>query len=70
MIIIFFFLDFLRNFLKRVGELESNENTNNVGQEVYRDTLGKYHSWLVRKGASMAMYALPTRQVLLQRVSI
>lgn len=61
-------LDFLRNFLKRVGELQSHEHTNNVGQEVYRDTLGKYHPWLVRKGASMAMYILPTREVLLKRV--
>ncbi|RZF37044.1 hypothetical protein LSTR_LSTR017255, partial [Laodelphax striatellus] len=61
-------LDFLRQFLERVGNLENHESTNNVGQEVYAATLAKYHSWLVRKGASMAMYVLPTREVLLQKV--
>lgn len=61
-------LDFLRNFLKRVGELQGNENTSGIGQEVYKETLGKYHSWLIRKGATVAMYVLPTRDVLLNRV--
>lgn len=61
-------LDFIRQFLKRVGELEPHENTNNIGQEVYNNTLAKYHPWLIRKGAIIAMYVLPTREVLLQRV--
>lgn len=61
-------LDFIRQFLKRVGELEPHENTNSIGQEVYNNTLAKYHPWLIRKGAIIAMYVLPTREVLLQRV--
>jgi len=61
-------LDFLRQFLKRVGELQPDEKTNVVGQEVYNQTLAKHHSWLVRKGANLAMYVLPTRNVLLIRV--
>ncbi|XP_054269791.1 ceramide-1-phosphate transfer protein-like [Macrosteles quadrilineatus] len=61
-------LDFLRQFLKRVGELQPEEKTNTVGQEVYNQTLAKYHPWLVRKGAVLAMYVLPTRNVLLHRV--
>lgn len=61
-------LDFIRQFLKRVGELEPHENTNSIGQEVYNNTLARYHPWLIRKGAIIAMYVLPTREALLQRV--
>lgn len=61
-------LDFIRQFLKRVGELEPHENTNSIGQEVYNNTLARYHPWLIRKGAIIAMYVLPTREALLHRV--
>ncbi|XP_046673472.1 ceramide-1-phosphate transfer protein [Homalodisca vitripennis] len=61
-------LDFLRQFLKRIGELQPGDKTNTIGQEVYDETLGKYHSWLIRKGAHLAMFVLPTRDVLLERV--
>lgn len=36
----------------------------------YNDTLAQHHPWLVRKGALVAMYALPTREQLLNRVCI
>jgi len=61
-------LDFLRQFLKRVGELQPQDKTDVIGREVYNETLAKHHSWLVRKGAVLAMYVLPTRDVLLLRV--
>uniref|UniRef100_A0A1B6CAC8 Glycolipid transfer protein domain-containing protein n=1 Tax=Clastoptera arizonana TaxID=38151 RepID=A0A1B6CAC8_9HEMI len=61
-------LDFIRQFLKRVSELQPNDNTNTVGQEVYNNTLAKHHSWLIRKGAHIAMYVLPTKDVLFTRV--
>lgn len=64
-----FVVEFLKEFLKRVGELQPQDRTNNVGQEVYNQTLAKHHPWLVKKGAVVAMYVLPTRDVLLQRVS-
>lgn len=56
--------------MKRVGELKPEDKTNVVGQEVYNVTLAKYHPWLIRKGAIIAMYVLPTRDVLFHRVSI
>lgn len=34
----------------------------------YESTLAKYHPWVVRKGALVAMYALPTQGELLKRV--
>lgn len=62
------FLDFLHNFLKRVKELEPQDKTSTIGQEVYNQTLAKYHSWFIRQGAILAMYVLPTREVMLQKV--
>uniref|UniRef100_A0A1B6M8G6 Glycolipid transfer protein domain-containing protein n=1 Tax=Graphocephala atropunctata TaxID=36148 RepID=A0A1B6M8G6_9HEMI len=61
-------LDFLRQFLRRIGEIQPDDKTNTIGQEVYDQTLGKHHSWLIRKGARFAMFVLPTRDVLLERV--
>lgn len=31
-------------------------------------TLAKYHPWIIRKSASVAMYAMPTREKLLNHV--
>ncbi|XP_052861498.1 ceramide-1-phosphate transfer protein [Anopheles cruzii] len=63
-------LDFIQEFLKRVGELEGDVKTNAVCQAAYNDTLAQFHPWLIRKGANMAMYALPTRDQLLDRVCV
>ena len=60
--------DFIQEFLKRLGELEGDGKTNGVCQAAYNDTLAQFHPWLIRKGATVAMYALPTRDQLLERV--
>lgn len=36
--------------------------------DAYTGTLGKYHPWIVRKAACLAMYSLPLRGALLQRI--
>lgn len=61
-------LDFIKLFLKHVGELSDSDGTSSAGNEAYSATLAKYHPWLVRKGATVAMYALPSRQDLLIKV--
>ncbi|GLH00740.1 Ceramide-1-phosphate transfer protein [Gryllus bimaculatus] len=61
-------LDFIRLFLQRVGELQNNDKTTTVCQEAYNETLAKFHPWIVRKGAIVAMYALPTKDGFLQKV--
>lgn len=62
-------LDFFRLFLKGVSQLGPDESTYNVGQEIYDATLGLYHSWYIRMGAGVAMYTLPTKCVLFQKVT-
>lgn len=56
-------------FLKRIGELQDEENTSAVCSETYDQTLAKYHSFFIRTGAKIAMYALPNRGELFKRVS-
>ena len=63
-------LDFIREFLRALGELQPNDKTCAVCQNAYNNTLAQYHPWLIRKGAVMAMYTLPTRDQLLNRVCL
>ncbi|XP_058461180.1 ceramide-1-phosphate transfer protein [Malaya genurostris] len=64
-------LDFIYVFLKRLGELsEGDAKTNAICQTAYNETLAQYHPWLIRKGAVVAMYALPTRDQLLEKVCL
>ncbi|KAE8747046.1 hypothetical protein FOCC_FOCC006301 [Frankliniella occidentalis] len=61
-------LDFIKLFLQRVGELSDTDGTSSAGHEAYNATLAKHHPWIIRKGATVAMYALPTRKDLLIKV--
>ncbi|KAH8401818.1 hypothetical protein KR009_008078 [Drosophila setifemur] len=61
-------LDFVYEFLNRVQALADNQKTVDVCKAAYDETLGKHHSFLIRKGARLAMYAMPTRGELLKRV--
>lgn len=61
---------FIREFLHRISLLEPHERTCSVCQTAYNDTLAEYHPWLVRKGAVVAMYAMPTREQLLNKVCL
>lgn len=63
-------LDFIRVFMRELGELQSTDKTCHVCQESYDKTLAQYHPWLIRKGAKVAMYTLPNKEHLLKRVSI
>lgn len=64
-------LDFIYVFLKRLGELANpDDKTNCVCQTSYNETLAHFHPWLIRKGATVAMYALPNRDQLLEKVCV
>lgn len=45
------------------------DGTSEAGRQAYDATLAQHHTWFVRSGASIAMYALPTKEGLLNRVS-
>jgi len=57
-------LEFVVSFLGKVKEAPEDSGTSGIARESYDATLAKYHPWLIRKGANMAMYLLPTRKTL------
>ncbi|XP_068144914.1 ceramide-1-phosphate transfer protein [Drosophila tropicalis] len=61
-------LEFVYEFLDRVQGIMDADKTHDVCKSAYDDTLGKHHPFLIRKGAALAMYAMPTRGDLLRRV--
>lgn len=65
----FFFLSvFVSHFLGKTLTLADEDGTAQVAKETYNETLAKYHPWLIRKGALMAMYTLPTKKELIKQV--
>ncbi|KAJ8962982.1 hypothetical protein NQ317_013787 [Molorchus minor] len=51
-----------------LGELKEEESTSFACREAYDHTLAKHHSFVIRNGAKIAIYTLPTKEILLQRV--
>lgn len=48
--------------------MADNEKAHIVCKSAYNDTLAKHHTFLIRKGAQVAMFTIPTRGDLLKRV--
>lgn len=63
-------LDFIRMFMRSLGEIQHTDKTSTVCQEAYEVTLAQHHSWIIRKSAKLAMYTMPTREQLLRNVCI
>lgn len=62
-------LDFTRDFLRRMSQLKADEKTSEACKVSYQETLAPYHTFLIRKGAGLAMsMGLPTRDDLLSKV--
>jgi hypothetical protein len=60
-------LAFVVDFFRSVADVEDDAKTSGLAQTAYKDTLAKYHPWLVQKTALVAMYALPTRKNLVKQ---
>ncbi|KYM99540.1 PREDICTED: ceramide-1-phosphate transfer protein [Cyphomyrmex costatus] len=61
-------LDFIREFLQQLGDLADIEKTTSCCQDAYNKTLAKHHPWMIRKAAIVAMYTMPSREVLFKKV--
>lgn len=48
--------------------MKENDSTINVCKDAYDRTLAKYHPWVVKKAANVAMYTLPVQRELLKRI--
>lgn len=61
-------LDFIRSFLQKLGDLSPVDKTSTACAQSYNETLANFHPFLIRKAANIAMYALPNRDQLLNKV--
>ncbi|XP_015597755.1 ceramide-1-phosphate transfer protein isoform X2 [Cephus cinctus] len=61
-------LDFIREFLRQLSNLTDMEKTSACCQDAYNKTLAKHHPWIIKKAAVVAMYTMPTREILLKKV--
>ncbi|GBM09834.1 Ceramide-1-phosphate transfer protein [Araneus ventricosus] len=61
-------LEFVMSFMSDFSTADCNAKSSSIAQKCYNETLSKYHPWLIRKGANIAMYTLPARQQFIERV--
>ncbi|XP_012218280.1 ceramide-1-phosphate transfer protein [Linepithema humile] len=61
-------LDFIKEFLRQLGDLLDADKTSSCCQDSYNKTLAKHHPWVIRKAAIVAMYTMPTREALFKKV--
>lgn len=61
-------LDFIKEFLRQLGDLLDTDKTSSCCQDAYNNTLAKHHPWVIRKAAIVAMYTMPTRETLFKKV--
>lgn len=57
---------FFSKFLERLPNIDNDARCSDVATEVYGETLGKFHPWLIRQAAYLAMKSLPIKRVLIQ----
>lgn len=60
-------LQFFSLFMSELAKVAGNQATGSIARECYKKTLASYHSWMIQKTASFAMYTLPTRDQLLSK---
>jgi hypothetical protein len=58
-------LIFICKFIERLFNADNKLKTPQIGLETYEQTLGKHHSWFIRKAVMLGMHALPTRDHLI-----
>lgn len=59
---------FIALFLEELSNIRADDKLAGSCQKTYSATLGKFHPWIIQKAALMAMYALPTKQGLLNKI--
>uniref|UniRef100_A0A6M2CV73 Putative cytoplasm ovary overexpressed n=1 Tax=Rhipicephalus microplus TaxID=6941 RepID=A0A6M2CV73_RHIMP len=55
-------LEFIAALFKAISTANDDASVAKMAKESYDQTLAKYHPWLIRKGASVAMLTLPKVQ--------
>jgi len=61
---------FINRLLKSFHTLKDDENTGPAAKVAYKESLGKFHPWLVQKSTLGAMYFLPNLQELVKKTTV
>lgn len=61
-------LEFIMLFMREFSRADASVKSSEIAIKCYKETLSKYHPWLIQKGATFAMYTLPARQQFIERV--
>ena len=62
-------LDFLTGFLEILQDSDPKLHFTNSVHACYKNTLGRYHPWVVQKAVGLALYTLPTKETILQMIA-
>ena len=62
-------LDFTKQFLKELVEMEESGKISTMAVDVYKRTLANFHPWLIQKATGLALYTLPTRKELIKKIA-
>ncbi|XP_064643254.1 ceramide-1-phosphate transfer protein-like [Lineus longissimus] len=60
--------EFFIIFMQRTADAQDDDKLSGLAGEAYKNTLAKYHAWMIRQAANLAMYALPTRKNLMSKI--
>jgi len=58
-------MEFIYKLLDRLYNADPKLKSPQVCTDTYESTLGKHHSWFIRKAVTIGMHALPKREVLI-----
>lgn len=59
-------LEFILEFMGRLGKSSDDMRSSTIAAETYKDTLSNCHPWIIQKMAGLAMYMLPSRRKLFE----
>ena len=62
-------LDFVSLFFDSVNKNRAGK-LSEIAKESYSQTLGNHHPWVVRQAAKVAMFAVPSREALIQSTKL
>lgn len=60
--------EFILEFIRRIGYSTDSTKISTLAAKVYEKTLCHHHPWLVQKISYVAMYMLPSRNSLIQKL--
>ncbi|KAL7639770.1 UNVERIFIED_CONTAM: hypothetical protein RMT77_009180 [Armadillidium vulgare] len=62
-------LEFIIGFLEELKKASLETKLGSISSEIYNRTLAKHHSWILGKTVSAVLYLMPTKQVIVEKVT-